>query len=102
MNLIYISNAIVDSTKKIIELESLCGYKSLSTNKNLYLLCIIRELLNQADWYELSITQKQYLQDAYAKLLRDNKYFVFDFPTNTIYSNINNPQTSFTFDQIPI
>lgn len=91
---------IIDSTQKVIDLESIYGLKNIKNKKELLLLCIIRKLLNDSSWYELPVTDIQYLKSAYAKLLRNNSCFVFDFPENTIYSNINEPQTSYTFDQI--
>lgn len=98
MNTIYISNAIIDSSKNINNLECYYGLKNTNTKKKLLVLCIIRELLIYGDWYEFSDTNKQMLQESYSEILRDNKEFIFDFPTNTIYSNMNTPQTSFTFD----
>lgn len=102
MILTYVENAIVDSTKNIINLESIYGKVNNKSRKELLVLCIIRELLVYGEWYGISVSDKQMLQERYSKILRNNKDFIFDFPTNTIYSNINKPQTSSTFDLLNI
>jgi hypothetical protein len=100
MNINQLSYIILESKNKLDISKSTYGFYNYDYEKQLLLLSIIKSVIDESEWYELEEPYILSLKIVSSKLIRNNKYFVFDVPTNDIYSNNNTSQTQFTYDQI--
>lgn len=100
MNLNQLKHIAIQSELLLSSKKSIYGISKISDIKNLFVLLIIIDILDQSDWYSLNTSYIKSLYETASEIIRDSSYMLFEVPTNDIYGNINNPQTSFTYDNI--
>lgn len=100
MNLNQLKYIAIQSELLLSNKKSIYGISKISDIKNLFVLLIIIDILDQSDWYSLNTSYIKSLYETASEIIRDSSYMLFEVPTNDIYGNINNPQTSFTYDNI--
>lgn len=91
---------ILKSTEKLLAARSRYGFSVLKDYLDFLIVCIVKDVLNNADWYSLSQNDIVTMRRIISKTMLNNKYFMFDVPVTGIYSNFSDPQTSFTYDEI--
>jgi hypothetical protein len=99
MNLTQLSNTIVDSNNKLINLETIYGINNPFIFDNLLLLIILQNLIEEGEWYGKTLSDISYMYILVNNIIRDNN-FIFKISLLDNYYNINTPQTSYTFDKI--
>jgi hypothetical protein len=99
MNLTQLSNTIVDSNNKLIDLETIYGINTPFIFDNLLLLIILQNLIEEGEWYGKTLSDISYMYILVNNIIRDNN-FIFKISLLDNYYNVNTPQTSYTFDKI--
>jgi len=95
----YINNS---SAKRLVELEQIYGYINIHETKNMLLISIAKDVLDESGWYELNPTTYNEVLEFVSSLFRESKVSLVEVPTDEIYSSFNDPQTSYTYDDLTI
>lgn len=100
MNTNQIGYIILESTDIITTLSETYGYSGDVEMEKILFMIALKEMIEEADWYNLSPVIVDLAKNAISSIIRSTPHFVFDIPTGGIYANINSPQTSYTYDFI--
>ena len=95
------TNAFIDSSLQYLNKLQYLARRDIKTLKDLSLLDIILDVYNKADWYEVSENDKIKLQKLLDCIyLRNPNLTLPTVIPGTFYSNVNTPQTIWTWQRI--
>ena len=94
------THSLITTLKRYFEQIVYVGDKK-STLDLIMTLWIIDEVYDWADWYELSLKQKSYLQELRINFIRENpELSLLSYVSNDDYKNVNMPQTIYTWQRV--
>jgi len=99
MILSQLTSSVLETDAKLISFNTIYGDNSLIKKESLFILTIIQNMLEESEWYDVSAVDISVLYDIASSIIRNNN-FVFSLNITNLYMNINNPQTSFTYDEL--
>lgn len=95
------TNSIIDSTVKYLDNLQYLAKQDTKTAKDIHLLNIINDIYNQADWYEVTESNKIKVRKIMDDIILNNSNLVLPTQTfGTTYSNVNTPQTIYTWQKV--
>lgn len=95
------TNSIIDSTVKYLDNLQYLAKQDTKTAKDIHLLNIINDIYNQADWYEVTESNKIKVRKVMDDIILNNSKLVLPTQTfGTTYSNVNTPQTIYTWQKV--
>jgi len=99
MILSQLTNSLLDTNDILIDLNTIYGNNDFNKKEALFILTIIQNIIEESEWYDVSKSDINSIYDVASSIIRNNN-FVFNLNIIKLYVNINNPQTSFTYDKL--
>ena len=99
MILSQLTTSILDTDAILVDLGTIYGDNDLVKKEALFTLTIIQNIIEESEWYDVSKGDINSIYDLASSIIRNNN-FVFTLNIVNLYYNINNPQTSFTYDEL--
>lgn len=100
MNSNQLAYVILNSAANLFDARDTYGFYRLKDYKELLILSIIKDVLDEAEWYSLAEIDIVNIRSVVSSIILNNRFLLFDVPVTGIYSNFSDPQTSFTYDEI--